>query len=212
MSGNVIDASIYENVDLLPLDLRGWNGLSFIFELLISDVRPKQIIEVGTWKGQSAINMGKIIKKLGLDTKIICVDTWLGAGEFWQSYTSDDSRDLLLKNGYPQVYFQFISNVVHTNLIDVILPFPTTSLIASRYFKSNKITADLIYIDASHDYQDVYLDLIAYYDILNENGIIFGDDYSWPGLADAVKKFCQEKNLDYELMDNDQFWVIKKHN
>ena len=47
---------------------------------VIADVKPKLIVEVGTWKGASAIYMAKICRKLELNTEIVCIDTWLGTG------------------------------------------------------------------------------------------------------------------------------------
>lgn len=208
---NKIDKTIYDNLKLLPQQLMGWNGNKPIFRQLIEKIKPATIIEVGSWKGQSAINMGKTVKELELNTTIHCVDTWLGAIEFWTTGKNTDERNLLTTNGYPQVYFQFLSNVVHNNLQDVILPFPNTSENGYRYFKYNNITAQMIYIDASHEEDDVYKDLNNYYELLDYNGILFGDDYQkdWPGVINSVNRFSEEKNIQLEIVDNN-FWVLKK--
>lgn len=208
---NKIDKTIYEDFEPLPLELSGWNGNKPIFREIIEILKPTTIIEVGTWKGQSAITMGNIVRDLGLKTTIHCVDTWLGAIEFWTSYKDTGERNLLIKNGYPQVYYQFLSNVVHNNLQDVILPFPNTSENGYRYFKYNNITAKMIYIDASHEEDDVYKDLNNYYELLENNGIMFGDDYQkdWPGVINSVNRFAQEKNMELEIVGNN-FWILKK--
>jgi hypothetical protein len=208
---NEINNKIYDGLNLLPLDLNGWNGNRPIFRKLISELQPTTIIEVGSWKGQSAINMGNITKQLNLNTKIHCVDTWLGAIEFWTSGKNSSERKLIQLNGYPQVYYQFLSNVVHNNLQDVILPFPNTSENGYRYFKYNNVTAQMIYIDASHEEDDVYKDLNNYYELLENNGIMFGDDYQkdWPGVINSVNRFVQEKNIELEIIDNN-FWILKK--
>lgn len=208
---NKIDKTIYENLTLLPQQLTGWNGNKPIFRELIEKIKPTTIIEVGTWKGQSAITMGKTVKELGLNTTIHCVDTWLGAIEFWTTGKSTNERNLLMTNGYPQVYFQFLSNVVHNNLQDTILPFPNTSENGYRYFQYYNITAQMIYIDASHEEDDVYKDLNNYYELLEKNGIMFGDDYQkdWPGVINSVNRFSKEKNIELEIIDNN-FWVLKK--
>ena len=207
---NLIDKSIYENLDLLPEDSSGWNGKSELFKTLIEDLRPKTIIEVGTWKGQSAITMGNAIKNLGLSTKIHCVDTWLGAIEFQGFLKDTHERNLVLKNGYPQVYFQFLSNVVHHGLEDIILPFPNTSENGYRYFKENNVSPELIYIDASHEEDDVYRDITNYYNLLSVGGVIFGDDYiSWVGVNKSVNRFAEENNLTFDVIENN-FWLITK--
>lgn len=207
---NIIDNNIYKNLELLPKDLTGWNGDSFIFQQLIDETNPKIIIEVGSWKGLSAINMGKKIVEKNLNSVIYCVDTWLGAIEFWDKLAGTPERNLLLKNGYPQIYYQFLSNVVHENLQNIILPFPNTSENGFRYFFSKNIRAELIYIDGSHEEQDVYNDLNNYYNLLTDKGIIFGDDYfSWPSVAKSVNRFVKENNLNFETISNN-FWVIRK--
>lgn len=209
---NKIDFGIYENLELLPLDLQGWHGTSDVFKTLIEKTKPSIIIEAGTWKGQSAVTMANHVKNLNLQTRIYCVDTWLGALEFWSddpNINNKEERNLLQKNGYPQIYYQFLSNVVHSGVQDIILPFPSTTLIAARYFKRKNVKAELIYIDASHDEEDVYADLRNYYDLLSDGGIMFGDDIHWHGLENAVRYFCNEKGLSYTV-EEDNFWIIQK--
>lgn len=205
---NEITKELYKDLELLPMDMDGWNGRKPIFDNLIREIQPTRIIEVGSWKGQSAITMGKTLRSLDIKCEIRCVDTWLGALEFW--WAQDQSRNLRLKNGYPQVYYQFLSNVVHNNMEDIILPFPTTSDIAHRFFKKSNITAQLIYIDASHEEGDVYRDISNYYELLLPGGVIFGDDYtkSWPGVQLDVKKFSDQIGVDYSV--EDVFWIIRK--
>jgi hypothetical protein len=208
---NKVGVGVYSLGAVLPSDLRGWNGDSVVFGRLIGEVCPSVIIEVGSWKGQSAVNMGGVVRGLGLACKIYCVDTWLGALEFWVGdLAGTPERDLMLKCGFPSVYYQFLSNVIHAGLQDVIVPFPNTSLIGARYFGRVGVVADLIYIDASHDYEDVILDLRAYYPLLRSGGVMFGDDYgSWAGVVRAVDEFVCELGLVLEVVDNN-FWVIRK--
>lgn len=207
---NLINREIYNNLELLPEDSRGWNGKSNVFKQIIDDVKPTLIVEVGSWKGQSAINMGTHIKNNNLDCKILCVDTWLGAIEFWGHLSGTDERNLLLKNGYPQIYYQFLSNVVHHGLQDIISPFPNTSENGFRYLSINNMKPQMIYIDASHEEDDVYKDIKNYYSILSEGGIIFGDDYgSWEGVRKASNRFKDEMGLKMDVAEGN-FWIIKK--
>jgi predicted O-methyltransferase YrrM len=209
---NKIDKDIYNLKDILPPDFQGWNGNSTWFENIIRQVYPNTIIEVGSWKGQSAITMANALKNLNLEAIIHCVDTWLGALEFWDHFSDTHERNLLLKNGYPNIYYQFLSNVIHAGVQDYILPFPNTSLIAARYFKNRGIIADLIYIDGSHDYEDVLLDLEAYFPLLRNGGVMFGDDYhnGWTGVINAVNDFANKYSLSIETTPVDSFWVIRK--
>ncbi|NJO30621.1 MAG: hypothetical protein HC874_26075 [Richelia sp. SL_2_1] len=106
------------------LDIQGWNSDSTIFPEMIKEVEPKLIIEVGTWKGASAIHMASLVKFLNLDTKIVCVDTWLGALEMWTDREDKDRYlSLGLNLGYPTVYYQFLYNVIESGFGDIISPF-----------------------------------------------------------------------------------------
>ena len=66
---------------------------------------------------------------------MFCVDTWLGAPEFWNLRFSggehDPARDMALKNGYPTVYWTFLSNMVQANVSDYIVPVPMPSRMAA---------------------------------------------------------------------------------
>jgi hypothetical protein len=208
---NIIGENIYaDDFKPLPEDLQGWNSQHPIFEQLIREVKPKTIVEVGTWKGASAIQMGLLCKANNLNTKIYCVDTWLGSVEFWTEFADTPERDLMLRNGYPQIYYQFLSNVVHNNLQDVIIPIPNTSANAAKILAYHKIKADLIYVDASHEYDDVKADILMYRPLLNEGGAMMGDDYGWKGVHDAVQ-LCFLSDLRWPIVVVDKnYWIYKK--
>ncbi|WP_396442671.1 class I SAM-dependent methyltransferase, partial [Limnospira sp. PMC 1286.21] len=73
-----------------------------------------------------------------------------------------------------------MSNVIRSGLKDYIIPFPMVSATAAAFFDRNEIKADLIYIDAAHDYESVTNDLHNFYPLLSQGGIIFGDDFPYP--------------------------------
>ena len=213
---NTIGQNIYEGLELMPEDLHGWNSNNRIFDELVLKVMPKTIIEVGTWKGGSAVHMGNICKSYcgnANKAKIYCIDTWLGAAEFWTGdLANTPERNLLLKNGYPQIYYQFLSNVVHQGLQDYIIPVPVPSSIGHKILKAKGVKADLIYIDGSHEYEDVYADLNNYSELLNPGGIMFGDDYySFADVGRSVNDFVatqKAKGIDKKLsIVNENFWV-----
>jgi hypothetical protein len=207
---NEVSGALYEHLELMDEDLQGWNSTAPIFAELIEEFRPETIIEVGTWKGASAIHMAKITKSLGLNTRIWCVDTWLGAEEFWCDQRQTPERNLLLKNGYPTIYYQFLSNVVHNKCEGIILPFPNTSSIGAIYFQKNNVRSSLIYIDGSHEESDVYRDLCDYWEILEKGGALFGDDFGprWPGVMASVKRFSRKKWA--KLRTSGVHWCIRK--
>ncbi len=201
----------YEGFDYkaLPFDAHGWGGQSPAFRELITKLKPRLILEVGTWKGASALEMATALRDTGLPAQIVCIDTWLGALEFWTDH-SDPQRyqSLALKHGYPSVYYQFLANVCHQGFQDRIVPFPQTSATAALWFRKFGITADMIYVDASHEEEDVYQDLCSYWEIVSDHGILFGDDYSWDGVRLAVERFAKEEGRKVEF--NADKWVLRK--
>ncbi len=196
----LVSYDIYNDFDdtSYPLDLEGWNSTHGIFQQLIEEYKPKTIIEVGTWKGASAINMAEIAESRGLDTKIICVDTFLGWPE----------ANLKMQYGFPKLYEQFLANVVKTKHTNTIIPFPQTSELAAIWMDSKNMKAELIYIDASHYFSAVYDDMARYWTIVEIGGCLFGDDYSRSGVKQAVDLFVDIHKLKCEIYD--EKWIIRK--
>lgn len=90
---------------------------------------------------------------------------------------------------------------------------------------------DFVYIDGLHDYSSVISDINAWWPKIRKNGILSGHDFNekkWPGVTAAVKEFCKNNDVVYQLTgldnnflnskagsvddwDSDEFsWVIKK--
>lgn len=194
----------------IPLDEQGWGSQSPAFGQLIERVKPRLIIEVGTWKGGSALEMVEHLKRCDLtNTRVLCVDTWLGALEMWGDQ-QDDTRygSLALKHGYPQLYYQFLANVCHRGAQPWIIPFPLPSLTAVQWLSLRGVRADLIYIDGSHEEEDVYADLANYWELVEPGGVLFGDDYSWTGVKLAVDRFAAEQRLRLEHLADK--WLLHK--
>ena len=195
----------YEGLEVLSADFQGWSSTSPIFEEVIKELQPKLIIEVGTWKGCSAIHMAKTCLKYYDDFEIICIDTFLGSVEHWL----DQGGALFngLKNGRPMIYEQFLSNVVHSNLQRYITPLPIDSSNGYEILSKLDVQADLIYIDAAHDYVSVRLDLTHYANCLRSGGYLLGDDWFHEPIKQAAyDTFESEKIIE---KSRDKFLWIK---
>ena len=70
------------------------------------------------------------------------------------------------------------------------------------------LKADMIYIDASHEVEDVYQDLLDFHQIVKEGGIIFGDDWSWSGVRAALERFTNEEKLVISHLHDK--WILRK--
>ena len=179
-----------------PHDMQGWGSDDPVLADAIALLRPARICEVGSWKGRSAIRMAQTVKSLGLHTEILCIDTWLGSPEQWLKQEPEWYESLRITNGMPRLYFTFLANVVRTGAHDLITPFPMTSESAAYVLRQLGIRFDLVYIDAAHEYEPAKRDIVAYYDLLADEGILIGDDYiTWPGVTRAADEFARERKL-----------------
>lgn len=179
--------------------ISGWGSDNPVFKQLIDEVRPSLIAEVGTWLGASAIHMASLC-----DAEIVCVDTWLGSLEMWNNLNDPERHgQLALRNGYPQIYRQFLSNVVHSGKQEQITPCPMPSLIAARLFREKKVFFDLCYIDASHDEDDVLADISAWMHVVRPGGVMFGDDLDWESVERAVRR-CP-----FKAEISGRYWIIR---
>jgi predicted O-methyltransferase YrrM len=188
------------------IDLQGWNSEHRVFGQLIQEIRPTSIIEVGSWKGASAVFMARIARSLGLDCRILCIDTWLGGS---LTYTHLEFQDQLLPvGGRLPLLEQFLTNVRD---FPEITAMPSTTGDAAAALRRAGVQADLVYIDAGHEERAVRDDLESYWPLVRPGGILFGDDYSaaaWPGVAIAANRFAQE--IGCPIQDRDEKYVLRK--
>jgi len=199
----------YSELDLagLTLDLQGWGSTRPVFERVLAEVRPAVVVEVGTWKGASLLHMHALARDLGLDCEFICVDTWLGSSDIWMS--PKDRARLRVKGGYPDLYRQFVFNLVASDALDVF-PLPMTSVAAADVLARLGISADVVYIDGGHTEPEVSADIVGYFPLLRKGGLAFGDDYDaeHPGVVRAVDSFCGSRRIELEL--DGRVWLARK--
>jgi hypothetical protein len=217
---NNLKERAYKDLDIQDhhTDLHGWISQSFdeVVKESVKHLEKQEhfvVVEVGTWKGLSATRMATILKEMGFTNfNIICIDTWLGAPEFWTWGALEAERGKSLKcvNGFPSVFYTFTKNVKALGLQDVIAPLPLSSTQAAEVLQYYKIIPSLIYIDASHEFLPVSADLSTYYPLLKEGCVMFGDDYSpyWKGVVESVNMFSTYHKLDVGVKD--VVWSIKK--
>ena len=162
------------------VDIQGWMPDVFkeFFSLAINDVlrtagsKDILIYEVGTWKGLFANTMANICKNMNITNfKIVCIDTWLGSPEHMESMSR--------VNGIPKLFSTFINNTFYFKNSEVIYPFPISS---GSFLIDKSLLADIIYIDAGHEYEAVLLDIQLYWKLLKNGGFMIFDDYhsAWP--------------------------------
>lgn len=192
-----------------PPDLQGWGSADPAFRALIAELRPALIVEVGSWKGASAIHMASLCREFSLDTRIICVDTWLGSTEHVLGLRPGWKESLRPRHGYPRLYYTFLANVLRSGHASRIIPLPNSSDNAAVVLRELGVRPELIYIDAAHEQDCVYRDLTNYWELLAPAGALLGDDFAkFPGVRQAVHRFVAETGA--SLDDRGDKYVLRR--
>jgi len=201
-------ADVYAIDRVLPEDREGWGSTHPIFDQVIRTQRPNLIIEVGTWKGGSALHMAECMTAADIDGEIVCVDSFLGSPEHWIMPQLKSS--MMMVNGRPRLYEQFLSNVNNAGLQKLITPFPAPANVAAQVLRHRRVQADLIYIDGAHDYASVRADLKAFWPLVRPGGTMIGDDFltAWPGVVRAASEFAEQRGV--PLGQSHGKWVLVK--
>ena len=133
---------------------------------------------------------GKTARALGFSTEIVCIDTWLGSSEHLIAPDPMLRASLRYVNGFPSLYYTFLSNVIAVGLQDVITPFPMASDGAATVLARLGVQADFIYIDAAHEYEAALRDMNLYWPLLKPDGLMLCDDYGYSAVTQAACQFA----------------------
>lgn len=216
---------IYAGIERLGLaeDLQGWHSTHPIFAELVDELsgsNPRRhlcdIVEVGSWKGASAIHLARCRRNCewidGEAWRVICVDTWLGSLEHWMLRDKPGMAVPRDAHGYPSLYHQFLHNVAAAGFTERIVPVPLPSLIGADLLQRCAIRPQLLYLDGSHAYADVAADLAAWWPLVAPGGILFGDDFAFPGVNAAVMEFASAKPAGFRSLTfrDGNFWIMRK--
>lgn len=138
------------------------------------------ICEIGSFMGRST-------RALADNTRgtVTAVDTWAGSEE-------KEHRDMLAGKGPDWLFDQFKDNMAGlTNVAMVRMP----SLEAARNFIHRQF--DFIFVDASHDYENVKADILAWKPLLAPGGLLSGHDMHTgaPGVVQAVDELLPNRKV-----------------
>jgi len=155
-------------------------------------------VEVGSWKGKSSSFMAVEIINSGKQISFDCVDTWEGSKEH-QGYSCISRLFEIFQENMKPLEGNY--NAIKMKSMEAVKLYEDESI-------------DFIFLDASHEYEDVKNDIIHWMPKLKETGIIGGDDYGnryFPGVKKAVEEIFNNnfkykestwyysKNLNFEI-------------
>ena len=136
---------------------------------LLEEHKPKVCVELGSWKGASAIAMARVLRTW--NGTLTCVDTWAHEA-FHGGITKDTPRPV------PKMIGECAANLVAAGVSASVRLIVAPSLEAAQCWSE---PIDFLYIDADHEYAQVLADLEAWVPHVREGGLIAGDDYANPG-------------------------------
>lgn len=187
--------------------IQGWFTFPTLYRQ-IAEYYPdgSHFVEIGVWKGKSASYMAvELINNNKLNTRFDCIDTWEGSEEHLDPKSDFFEPNLIEDKDW--LYKHFLKNIEPVK--NVINPIRKNSILASLQYEDNSL--DFVFIDASHDYQNVFNDIRTWYPkIKTETGIIAGHDYSW-GLE--VKKAVHDyfDPLHLHVQEIEGCWVVTSY-
>ena len=150
-----------------------------------------KILEIGSWMGRSTRALAE-----NTSGTVTAVDTWECSPGVIQN--REEMRiahrvfgDIPLSDGW--LLDAFIRNMDGLTNVETC---QMRSLDAAARMATEGRAFDMVFIDASHDYENVKADILAWSPLLIDGGLICGHDYNdsnWPGVTQAVDELFPDR-------------------
>jgi len=159
-------------------NIEGWSSyrdqgklLESILERMPKTDNKLNIAEIGVYKGRCTAMWNIILINSGIKYNYDAIDNFIGSKEH-------------IKN--IDYYSEALSNL--SCIINKINLIKNDSVAQSKTYPDEYF--DIVYIDASHEYEDVKADILSWFPKVKVGGFFCGDDFihSWPGVKRAVKE------------------------
>jgi len=176
--------------------IEGWMSDVELLYLAFQAYQAKDILEIGSWCGRST-------RALVDNTQghVVAVDTWAASGDEWQKEFW--SASMILESDWQFKYFT--ENM--SDVQDKLEVYRGLSTHAAMNYAALQRQFDFIFIDASHDYKNVVLDINAWKPLVRPGGVLAGHDYDpkrWPDVVRAVNELLPEAS---NVVDH--IWAIR---
>ena len=162
---------------------------------------------MGSWQGRSALLWKRELAARTASWSLICVDSWLGSDRIRRLAGGEwGIENLHLVDGYPTLFTTFATNMRRANMQNHVIPVPLDSAQGLALLHSCGVVADVIYIDAAHDFVSVRTDIelaLALRNPENSAALILCDDFgpNYPGVVRAVLEQAGRARLRVLLRD-----------
>jgi len=161
----------------------GWMSEPELVWLAEKSIEHRCIVEIGSFLGRSTRAM--LDHTQGV---VYAIDDWKGPRDV---YMSKEERSML--------YTKFLCNVM-----DEHLRYLTHLKIVQADHKSVclNIIPDMVFIDGSHEYEDVSYDISLWSKLIQRGGLLCGHDIDTQGVWQAVTELLG----DVDVVDNTSIW------
>jgi hypothetical protein len=180
--------------------IQGWCTYEKFYRDCVEQAPAKaHFVEVGVWKGQSITFLAVEVFNSVKDIRIDAIDTWRGSHEHLDKRSQFYEPLLEVEDG---LFNHFLENIEPVkNLIKVIRK---SSCDAVKDYKNNSL--DMVFIDASHDYENVLKDIHAWLPKVRSGGILAGHDINYHAVSRAVAECFGDKII---KRVNEDVWIYK---
>lgn len=201
--------------EMLPIGYAGALGnaedLGWLLENAIhARTTPVFALEVGTFVGSTAVRLGQALQARQCG-HLLCIDSFTGSSEMW--FLERFQRDLQFQHGRPRIYELWMDNIIRHQLTETVLPWCLTSLSAAQCLAFLPWVIDFIFLDSAHLQDETYMEIDAYWKVLNAGGLLAGDDYdSFPAVRHDVDRFVQVSGGELIRSPSGRLWALRKPN
>jgi len=164
-------------------NIQGWSAFLALYDEMVrkAPAYGAVFVEVGAWKGRSTAYMGVAIANSGKNIKFHVVDHFLGAAEqiarAEPELVSGTLFDVFMKNVAPVRQYLTVHRMASAE--------------AAALFADKSV--DFLLLDGSHDYHSVRDDLHSWLPKMKSGAVIGGDDWTKPGVRQAVTEVFGSK-------------------
>ena len=183
----LIDDLLDKNTSITLTDLNPMDGNItplelVVISLLISTLKPKKILEIGTYNGRTTINMALNQPK---DGEIITFD--LPNNKTKLPLAPSEEKYILGKDSYRRAHTQITQVFCDSADFDFNIWFDSV---------------DFMFIDGSHSYEYTMHDSKLAFNLVRQGGQILWHDYDsphWPGVTKALNELYRS-NSDFKSL------------
>jgi len=174
--------------------------INFYHNMVLNAEDGAHFVELGSFLGQSTAAMAAYIIASGKHIEFDAVDIFELTG------FSDEPHFKVIEEHGGDFMAAFKNNLEKAQVAEAVTIVKATSLQAAALYADRSVS--FLMIDASHTYEDVVDDIVAWFPKIKMGGIISGDDLDWPDVKRAVEDTCKH----YGVFEHSTWFFRKQTN